>query len=153
MKICMFVYKSFKNDARIEKEAKSLLAAGYSVTVVGVLDKTTKPYEEKDGIRIIRVSQYPIQYGIMRAWRSAWLSFKETVRESSIGDALKPIWYALTQQTGNVYVDQENSQENGKPIVVAKPVEQIPANSRHSNTVIKRTLRSELLLFYRLLFF
>lgn len=154
MKVCMFVYKSFKNDARIEKEAKSLLAAGYSVTVVGVLDKTTKPYEEKDGIRIIRVTQYPIHLRIRRTLRSSWLSFKETVRESSFADVIKPIWHTLhPQPADDIKLDTENLQGNDKPIAAAKPSQKIQAQKPDTKTEVNKTLKRRLLPFYKHLLF
>ncbi len=150
MKVCMFVYNNFKNDARVLKEAKSLLVAGYSVTVVALLDKTTQPYEEKDGIRIIRVTPNPLHKRILYSLRSSVESFKET----SIGQAIKPIWKSLrAEQTGGVELQQESTQENGKLLAVAKPVEHTQAKKRDIKALIKQRIRSEILLLYRFLSF
>jgi len=62
----MFIYNNCKYDARVLKEAKSLAEAGYDVRVIAVLDKTTEPYEERDGFRIIRVVKDPLHYRILR---------------------------------------------------------------------------------------
>ena len=150
MKVCMFVYNNFKNDARVLKEAKSLVAAGYSVTVVALLDKTTQPYEEKDGIRIIRVTPNPLHQRILYSWRSSVESFKET----SIGQAIKPIWKSLrAEETGGVELQQESTQENGKLLAVAKPVEHTQAKKRDIKALIKQRIRSEIPLLYRFLSF
>jgi glycosyltransferase involved in cell wall biosynthesis len=146
----MFVYNNFRNDARIEKEARTLLAAGCSVTVVGVLDKTTKPYEEKSGIQIIRVTLIPLHYRIRRALRSSWLSFKETVRESSFGDVIKPIWHTLhPQPADDIKLDTENFQENDKSITAAKPSQEIQAEKADNKIEVKRTINRQFLLFYK----
>jgi glycosyltransferase involved in cell wall biosynthesis len=146
----MFVYNNFKNDARVLKEAKSLVAAGYSVTVVALLDKTTKAYEEKDGIRIIRVAINPLHRRILSSWRSSVESFKET----SIGQAIKPIWKSLrTEQTGSVELRQENTQENGKLLAVARPVEHHQPKKTNTKTPIKQRIKSEILFLYSFLSF
>ena len=36
MNVCMFVKNSFEYDARVTKEAKSLIRAGHRVTVVAI---------------------------------------------------------------------------------------------------------------------
>ena len=53
----MFVKNSFEYDARVTKEAKSLIAAGHDVTVVGLLVPEVTPERETtaDGIDVIRV--------------------------------------------------------------------------------------------------
>ncbi len=59
MRICMFVKNSFEYDARVTKEAKSLIAAGHDVTVVAihVPDVTAQAETTADGIRVRRVSR------------------------------------------------------------------------------------------------
>lgn len=57
-KVCMVVWNIFETDARVTKEAKSLIRAGKDVTVIAVHEpKRTKRFEEKDGIQIIRVDR------------------------------------------------------------------------------------------------
>lgn len=53
----MFVKNSFEYDARVTKEAKSLIAAGHSVTVVALLvpDVTAERETTHDGIAVVRV--------------------------------------------------------------------------------------------------
>jgi glycosyltransferase involved in cell wall biosynthesis len=57
MKICMFVKNSFEYDARVTKEAKSLIAAGHDVTVVALYVPNVTAIEETttDGIHVVRV--------------------------------------------------------------------------------------------------
>ncbi len=55
-KVCMFVFNNFKHDSRVLKEVKTLVSAGYLVTVVAVLSKASCSYEEKDGYRIFRLT-------------------------------------------------------------------------------------------------
>lgn len=51
----MFVYNNFFHDTRILKEGRSLVGNGYDVVVIALLDDTTMPLEERDGIKIVRV--------------------------------------------------------------------------------------------------
>ncbi|HAX85218.1 MAG TPA: hypothetical protein DCY91_02900 [Cyanobacteria bacterium UBA11370] len=101
----MFVYNNFQHDTRVLKEAKCLTAAGYQVTVVALLDDDSKPYEENDGIRIIRVAKNPIHYRILRGVREfnplaivrgIWQGTKKAV-EQSILTAFNAIRQKLTQ--------------------------------------------------------
>lgn len=55
-KICMFVFNNFKHDTRVLKEVKTLVSAGYLVTVVAMLSNGSCSYEEKDGYRIFRLT-------------------------------------------------------------------------------------------------
>ena len=62
-KVCMFVYNNFLHDTRVLKEARTLVASGYDVTVLAALDTKSKPFEELHVIKIIRV-KIPIHYRI-----------------------------------------------------------------------------------------
>ena len=59
MRICMFVKNSFEYDARVTKEARSLLGAGHEVTVVALhVPGVTEQFETTaDGIRVVRVTR------------------------------------------------------------------------------------------------
>ena len=84
LKVCMFVYNNFNHDTRVLKEAKSLIANGYDVTVIALLDDNSKQYEQRNGIRIIRVIKYPLHYRILK-----WLKeFNPLVILSSIRNSL-----------------------------------------------------------------
>lgn len=57
MKVVMFVSNPFTNDPRVYSEAKSLLQAGYEVTVIARdWRKQNPPRENLDGIEVIRVT-------------------------------------------------------------------------------------------------
>ncbi len=64
MKVCMFVKNSFEYDARVTKEAKTLIAAGHDVTVVAihVPDVTAAEETTADGIHVVRVSR--LNFGV-----------------------------------------------------------------------------------------
>lgn len=79
IKVCMFVYNNFLHDTRVLKEARSLIASGYDVTVLAALDKKSKPFgerEEQQGIKVIRV-KIPIHYRIFCLISEFFLSFKK----------------------------------------------------------------------------
>jgi len=67
VKICMFVKNSFEYDARVKKEAKSLIAAGHDVTVVAIhVPKQTAQEEiDADGIHVVRVSRLSFGLGTL----------------------------------------------------------------------------------------
>ena len=74
----MFVYNNFTTDARVQKEAVTLTAAGFEVQVVAVLDKKTTPTEERDGFAIVRIDRNPLHYRLLRRTRLArrWLRLR-----------------------------------------------------------------------------
>jgi glycosyltransferase involved in cell wall biosynthesis len=51
----MLVLNPFTNDTRVEKEAATLVAAGYGVTVVAEAAPGLPPREVRDGVQVIRV--------------------------------------------------------------------------------------------------
>lgn len=59
MRIAMFVKNSFEYDARVTKEARTLVENSHEVTVVAILVPRVTPETETtaDGIRVIRVSR------------------------------------------------------------------------------------------------
>ena len=67
MKICMFVKNSFEYDARVTKEAKTLIGAGHDVTVVAihVPGKTAERETTPDGINVVRVSRLSFGLGTL----------------------------------------------------------------------------------------
>lgn len=61
-KVCMFVWNYFTHDARVMREAKSLVKAGHQVTVIAIhnaKNPNSLKQEAKEGINIIRVSPLP----------------------------------------------------------------------------------------------
>ena len=69
MNVCMFVKNSFEYDARVTKEAKSLIGAGHDVTVVAihVPGATAERETTADGIDVVRVSR--MSFGMRLAQR------------------------------------------------------------------------------------
>jgi glycosyltransferase involved in cell wall biosynthesis len=61
MKICMIVHNSATRDGRVMREARSLQAAGHTVTLVGIPEaNATKPEERlQDGVIVRRVEWHP----------------------------------------------------------------------------------------------
>jgi len=57
VRVCMFVKNSFEYDARVTKEARSLVEGGHEVTVVAihVPGVTAERETTADGINVIRV--------------------------------------------------------------------------------------------------
>jgi glycosyltransferase involved in cell wall biosynthesis len=69
MRICMFVKNSFEYDARVTKEARTLVAAGHEVTVVALrAGHVTPPAETTSyGARVVRVRR--AEFGLGRLTR------------------------------------------------------------------------------------
>jgi len=85
VRVDMLVYNRCTTDARVLKEAASLTEAGHSVRILAVLDTTTEPAEELDGIRIVRIDRRPPHLRLLRAlrrvaglWRRALVVWRRT---------------------------------------------------------------------------
>jgi len=70
----MFVYNNCQHDSRVLKEAGTLAEAGYDVRIIALLDENTRPYEERDGFKIIRVIRKPLHYKILQEVRNFGLA-------------------------------------------------------------------------------
>ena len=68
-KVAAFVYNNCSNDARVLKEAKTLVDAGYDVTIHALLDNKTLAHEERDGIKITRLDKDPLHYRVFKLFR------------------------------------------------------------------------------------
>ncbi len=61
MNIWMFVKNNFKHDARVYKEARTLIEeGGHEVTVLALKDEDSESFQIWDGIRVIRLSIDPL---------------------------------------------------------------------------------------------
>ncbi|MDJ0925530.1 MAG: glycosyltransferase family 4 protein [Acidimicrobiia bacterium] len=80
MKICMFVKNSFEYDARVTKEATTLIEAGHDVTVVAihVPNKTAETETTPDGIRVVRVSRLSFGLGTLNRIAARYAGSIET---------------------------------------------------------------------------
>ncbi|MBM3336323.1 MAG: hypothetical protein FJY60_01295, partial [Betaproteobacteria bacterium] len=65
-KICAVVLNSVSRDARVLKEAESLVAAGHQVSIVGIVDKNFPAASEVTpaGVQIYRVTLANVRSGI-----------------------------------------------------------------------------------------
>jgi glycosyltransferase involved in cell wall biosynthesis len=90
MKICMFVKNSFEYDARVTKEAKTLIGAGHDVTVVAihVPQKTAAEEVTADGIHVIRVSRLSFGLGTMNRIAARYAGSIETRHARLTGEAV-----------------------------------------------------------------
>lgn len=77
MRVCMLVKNSFEFDARVTREARSLIAAGHDVAVIALhVPGVTEPFELRDdGIYVIRV---PRIYGRLRSVLPSFLRASTT---------------------------------------------------------------------------
>jgi len=117
LKICMFVYNNMTHDSRVMKEAKTLAQAGHDVRVIAVLDKVTKPYQEMDGFRIIRVVKKPFHYKIIKLFKGILyiprliksLLFDPVARLlSKITKGLKRAYYSINPDTDDKEMNGRN---------------------------------------------
>ena len=69
-RVCMLVYNNCTTDARVLREAGTLVAAGRQVQIVAVLDGATVPRELRNGIEIVRIDRDPPHYRLLRASRT-----------------------------------------------------------------------------------
>ena len=88
MKICMFVKNSFEYDARVTKEAKTLIGAGHEVTVVAihVPDQTEERETTPDGINVVRVSRLSFGLGTLNRIAARYAGSIETRHARLTGD-------------------------------------------------------------------
>lgn len=62
IKVCMFVWNHFTNDARVLREATALAEQGYELDLIALhdpFDKNLKKVEEINGFTVKRVDRYP----------------------------------------------------------------------------------------------
>ncbi|MCP3997018.1 MAG: glycosyltransferase family 4 protein [bacterium] len=88
MKICMFVKNSFEYDARVTKEAKTLIDAGHDVTVVAihVPGKTAERETTADGINVVRVSRLSFGLGTLNKIAARYAGSIETRHSRLTGE-------------------------------------------------------------------
>lgn len=88
MKICMFVKNSFEYDARVTREALSLIEAGHDVVVVAIhVPKVTAEHEVRpDGIEVRRVSRVSFGVGALNRLASRYAGSIEERNARLTGD-------------------------------------------------------------------
>jgi len=92
-KICAIVLNSVTRDARVVKEAATLVQAGHDVTVVGVMDRDIRQPQEQlaNGVQIVRVDLG----ALLRGYRQLALSARYLVGAILLFAA---IWLPLERQ-------------------------------------------------------
>ena len=65
-RVTMFLEQPLRHDTRVEKEAATLTAAGYEVTIIAALHPDLPREELRDGVRIVRVDEDPLPARIVR---------------------------------------------------------------------------------------
>lgn len=75
IRVCMLVRNPCVHDSRVLREAKTLAAEGYHLTIIAVNPRGDLPWqEERDGFQIIRVEVNPLSVRLVR-WLTAVLSW------------------------------------------------------------------------------
>ena len=80
LRVVMFVYNDCRTDARVLREAASLVEAGHRVTIIARPtdpDATGGDREERDGFEIVRVP-------VPQAWRFYWTWIRYAVADAAL---------------------------------------------------------------------
>ena len=97
MRVTMLVRNTFTHDSRVEKEARSLTDAGYSVTVVAEAAGTLPDAESRDGYHVVRVVRPLARVPLLRfiAYRRRLvrelLRTRPEILHAHDSDALEPV--------------------------------------------------------------
>lgn len=143
--ICMLAANDLLNDPRVTKQAKSAAEAGFDVVVIGVRSSRSKPFEIKDGYKIIRIKVQGPVYNLIKylyrgksktADKSETDSFKEVPLKSSLWKDLK---YLIISKQLNYNLAQETLKQT-PDIVHCNDLDTLFAGY-----LIKKKLRTKLL--------
>lgn len=101
MNICMFVKNSFEYDARVTKEARTLIGHGHDVTVVAIhVPEVTKEHETTaDGIEVVRISRMHFGLGALSKLAGRYAGTIEQRHGRLTGD---PIDVAKVAELGQI---------------------------------------------------
>jgi glycosyltransferase involved in cell wall biosynthesis len=88
--VCMFVKNSFEYDARVTKEARSLIGAGHRVTVVAIQVPgiTAEREQRPDGIAVVRVPRLQFGLGALQRRQRRFVTSVEERHARLTGDAV-----------------------------------------------------------------
>jgi glycosyltransferase involved in cell wall biosynthesis len=109
VRVSMLVRNVFTHDSRVEKEARTLTAAGYAVTVVADAGEGLPERESRDGYEVLRVARPIPRIPLLRffAYRRrlvrALRSTRPHILHAHDTDALQPVAQAA-QQLGVPFV-------------------------------------------------
>lgn len=67
----MFIYNTCVSDARVLREARTLVESGHRVRVIALRDTRTAAQERRDGVEILRIERRPPHLRVLRAIRLA----------------------------------------------------------------------------------
>ncbi len=125
MKICMFVKNSFEYDARVTKEALSLIDAGHEVLVVAIhVPKVTAEHEVRpDGIEVRRVSRVSFGVGALNRLASRYAGSIEERNARLTGDEIdedriRSMAQVLPESTATPGASQPTSRDT-RPMVTS----------------------------------
>lgn len=120
MNICMFVKNSFEYDARVTKEAKTLIAEGHKVTVVAIHVPGVTAQEEttSDGINVIRVSRLQMGLGALNRIASRYAGTIEERHSKLTGE---PINTAKQAELANVVPASTATPGANRPVASSEP--------------------------------
>ena len=90
MRVCMFVKNSFEYDARVTKEARSLIEGGHEVTVVAIhIPRVTAEREvTADGISVVRVNRASFGTRLLQRAHARFVVDVEERRARLTGEAV-----------------------------------------------------------------
>ncbi|SVD13476.1 uncharacterized protein METZ01_LOCUS366330, partial [marine metagenome] len=69
--VTMLVFNNFRNDARVLREATTLVDLGLRVRVIAVFSSGQKKREVVEGVEVVRLSLEPFHLKWIRRWRSS----------------------------------------------------------------------------------
>jgi glycosyltransferase involved in cell wall biosynthesis len=124
VKVCMLVKNSFEYDARVTKEAKTLLEAGHQVTVVAIhVPGVTQEHEvTPEGIEVVRVSR--LQFGLAALNRLA-ARYAATIERRHARLTGRPIDRARAEKLG--VLQPASTSTPGAEVRVELPEEETPS--------------------------
>ena len=116
----MFVKNSFEYDARVTKEARSLIGAGHDVTVVAIHVPEITQREEitADGIHVMRVSRMHFGLGALSRLAGRYAGSIEQRHSRLTGE---PVDIAKAAELGQVVPASTATPGANQPVMVSSP--------------------------------
>jgi glycosyltransferase involved in cell wall biosynthesis len=133
----MFVKNSFEYDARVTKEAKSLIGAGHDVTVVALYVPRVTPFEETttDGIHVIRVPRSGLGVPELNMWARRYASWVERRRTRLTG---RPYNAETVRELGQIADPSTAAPGADTPDITVVP-EMVPRSRNRIQRIYGRT--------------
>ncbi|MDP3984060.1 MAG: glycosyltransferase [Acidimicrobiia bacterium] len=120
MKVCMFVKNSFEYDARVTKEAETLINAGHQVTVIAihVPEVTAEREATPEGINVVRVSRVNLGVAALNRIASRYAGVIEARNARLTG---KPVDVNKVRELGTLQPPSTATPGDALPIPVTEP--------------------------------